>query len=147
MHRSTCSFAVVLAGLMLSGGAQAQSCPGKLIAVKPIKSASGQRLAELQVYYNAATGKNCARTLHSSATWGKSLHTEVFMHTCTAANFDPREGCRKPAHWDSDWGSYKYQAGPISVYGKNLCLLAQGSIVIGTDRPIPYRVEIAGHCS
>ncbi|WP_242108534.1 hypothetical protein [Luteimonas aquatica] len=147
MLRLICSFAMVLAGIALSGSALAQSCPGKLIEVKPIRNASGLKLAELQVYYNAATGKNCARTMHSSATWGKYHHTEVLLQTCKRENFSLRNGCSAPRLALTDWGNFKYQAGPVSVYGKGRCVFSQGSIVtISGGHATPHRVEISGHC-
>ncbi|MGO1072789.1 hypothetical protein [Lysobacter sp. CA199] len=145
MLRLICSFAIVLAGIAFSGGALAQSCPGKLVELKPIRNSAGQKLAELQLYYDAATGKNCARTMHSGTTWGKSRHTEVLLQTCKRENFDPRNGCSAPRLALSDWGNFKYQAGPVSVNGRNRCVFAQGSIVDGA-RPTAFRVEISGHC-
>lgn len=149
MLRLICSFAIVVAGIAFSGDVLAQSCPGKLIAVKPIRDSAGKKLAELQLYYSAATGKNCARTMHSSATWGKPLHTEVFLQTCKRKHFSSRKGCNasKPHRADNDWGTFRYQAGPVSVYGRNRCVAAQGSIVTEPGgRPTAFRVNIRGHC-
>ncbi|SDY32994.1 hypothetical protein SAMN04487939_101859 [Lysobacter sp. yr284] len=147
MHRLICSFAIVLAGIAFSGTALAQSCPGKLVGLKPIKNPSGQKLAELQLYYDANSGKNCARTMHSSATWGQNRHTTVLLQTCKQENFHPRNGCSKPLLYNEDWGNRKYQAGPVSVAGENRCVFVQGGIVMpvaGGQKA--YRVEISGHC-
>ena len=147
MHRLICSFAIALAGIAFSSGALAQSCPGTLVGLKPIKNPAGQKLAELQLYYDAASGKNCARTMHSSATWGQSRHTEVLLQTCKRENFHASNGCSKPFAYDQDWGDRKYQAGPVLVAGAKRCVFVQGSIVVPVSgKPKAYRAEISGHC-
>ena len=61
--------------------AAAADCPGSLIESRNL-NVGGKKVGELDVYYNAATGKNCARMNHAGSTWGKKLKTRVWVGIC-----------------------------------------------------------------
>ncbi|WP_157489358.1 MULTISPECIES: hypothetical protein [unclassified Lysobacter] len=147
-----CASLLLLAGLSASGVAAAQTCPGKLVAMKVIRQGypDGPKLGELQLYWDAASGKNCARTMHSARTWGKSHWTQAMISTCTRSNFDPRYGtCASDSPFKFDSKVYKYQAGPLSLPGKGRCVMVQGGIDAVANRPggvHAYSTGISGHC-
>lgn len=116
----------------------ATTCPGKLVKVGAITgwaiNSKGKvygprrRLGEIQLYYSAAQQRFCARTMHSALTWGKSygMTTSVSLQTCsrkhrrcTSANAIAKKFQGK--------NTFKYQAGPILLYGpKSRCVQAWG---------------------
>jgi hypothetical protein len=53
-------------------------CAGSLIESRNL-NVGGKKVGELDVYYNGATGKNCARMNHTGSTWGKKLTTRVWI--------------------------------------------------------------------
>ncbi|MEH6419856.1 hypothetical protein [Pseudomonas sp. CGJS7] len=147
-----CASLLLLAGLSVSAAAAAQACPGKLIAMKVIRQGypDGPKLGELQVYWDAASGKNCARTVHSSRTWDKPHWTSVSLRTCTRSNFNASTGsCAASSPLKVDQKVYRYQAGPVSLSGTDRCLSAQGGIDAVANRPggvHAYVQSVSGHC-
>lgn len=147
-----CASLLLLAGVSASGVAAAQACPGKLIAMKEIRQGypDGPKLGELQLYWDAASGKNCARTVHSARTWDKPHWTQVSISTCTRANYDARYGsCPISAPHRFDQNVYRFQAGPRSLPGENRCVSVQGGIDAVANRPggvHAYATTISGHC-
>lgn len=147
-----CASLLLLAGLSASGVVAAQACPGKLVAMKVIRQGypDGPKLGEVQLYWDAASGKNCARTVHSGRTWDKPHWTQASIRTCTRSNYDPRYGsCASGSPYRNDQKVYKFQAGPVSLPGENRCVSVQGGIDAVANRPggvHSYVATISGHC-
>lgn len=142
-----CASLLLLGGLFASAIAAAQACPGKLIAVENIYSTSSKKIGELQLYWDAGSKKNCARTMHAGSTWGQAHWTDVFLYTCQQKHF--RNGrCNDGAAPKEDHGFFKYQAGPVSKYGEDRCVSAFGGIDPTNNNPgRSLRVAtISGHC-
>ena len=94
--------------------AAAADCPGSLIESRNL-DVGGKKVGELDVYYNAATGNNCARMNHAGSTWGKKLKTRVWVGICAE-----RTPGNKPCTYDPNTdgvqvGDFEYYAGPVST--------------------------------
>jgi hypothetical protein len=139
---ATASVACVsaVAVLLVPGAGAAGRCGGKLIFHQPIKDAAHRTVAELDVYWNAATKRNCAMTRHSGRTWGKKRYTRVTLYRC-------RKGIKRGEQCWSDRpreqaGRFAYYAGPVSVEAAHRCIVAFGAIdpgprqgVVGASTP------------
>lgn len=140
---------LVVGGLFAAPMAQAQSCPGNLIAVKAIKKADGTRVGELQLYYNPATGNNCARTVHGGPWWGVSKYTDVFLLTCTRTRFINNGGhCYQGSLAEKYWaGNVSYYTSPVSLYGVGRCVSVNGGMTWTRDGQLRSAVAfIDGYC-
>ena len=119
----------MVAGLnALPAGAADGECGGNLIFHKPIKDGQDRKIGELNIYYNAANGKNCAKTMHAGRTWGKPMQTSVLLMRCRS---DARPGSecfnrRDDTVMDSE--VYEYYAGPVRIDGRGNCIWASGSV-------------------
>lgn len=128
----------------------ADDCGGRLIDVRNIhvNGPSTKKIGELQLYYNAATGRNCAKTVHSAATWNKRLRTGVGLGIC---NNRKDRVCNHPDHPGSkrgkytfDVGWYFFEAGPVRLAAAGKCIRAAGYIIYkGKTR---HARTIYGHC-
>ena len=123
------------------------SCAGSLVESRNL-NVGGKKVGELNVYYNAATGRNCAKMNHAGSTWGKSLKTRVWVGICSE---------RKPSsgtcHYDDktdavDVGSFKYYAGPATTKtsAKGRCIAASGYLWIDGKRHSVGTSPWVGHC-
>ncbi|MCC8539356.1 hypothetical protein ACDH70_05785 [Xanthomonas axonopodis pv. poinsettiicola] len=113
-----------LFGLAHAGAARADGCGGNLIDHKPV-SIAGERVGELQLYYNSGNGRNCAVFAHLGSTRGKPLLTSVEVYVCKPN----RTNCgvwQWDPWWDRDDGTYAYQAGPVRIDGRDKCVQAMG---------------------
>jgi hypothetical protein len=135
---------------LFSVPAFADDCGGKLIDLRNIYTAgsSPKKIGELQLYYNGSNGKNCVKTVHSAATWGKSLRTAAALGICK--NRDDRR-CNHPDYpesdprkyeFDVDW--YKFEAGPVRLAAGGKCIRAAGYIIYQGKRR--NAKTIYGHC-
>ncbi|MCC4587297.1 hypothetical protein LL962_09310 [Xanthomonas sp. NCPPB 1067] len=107
-----------------AGAAHADGCGGNLIDHKPVRIA-GERVGELQLYYNGGNGRNCAVFAHLGPTRGKPLMTSVEVYVCKPN----RNNCgvwQWDPWWDRDDDIYSYQAGPVRIDGRNKCVRAMG---------------------
>lgn len=97
------------------------SCGGKLIDYIPFM-VDGQKVGQLQMYYNAANGNNCAIMLHSGPTWGSARDTGVGLYVIDNKGYiaETLAFQRK--------STFKYQAGPVWAKGRNRCVTAGGGI-------------------
>ena len=66
----------------------------------------GTRIGELDIYYNASTGVNCAMTVHGGPTWGVSLPTWVYIAKCQATT--PTGTCYEVADDYDGPGPFSY---------------------------------------
>ena len=141
--------AVALAcfGFGRSAEAESGNCPGSLIESRNL-NVGGKKVGELDVYYNAATGKNCARMNHAGSTWGKKLKTRVWVGICSE-----RTPGNKTCHYDPNTdgvqvGDFEYYAGPVSTKtsASGRCIAASGYLWIGGTRHEVATNPWVGHC-
>ena len=142
--------AVLAAGITIAGSAPAGAaagCAGSLIESRNL-NVGGKKVGELDVYYNAATGKNCARMNHAGSTWGKRLKTRVWVGICSE-----RKPGGKTCHYDAktdavDVGRYRYYAGPATTKksARGRCIAASGYLWIGGRRHVVSTQPWVGHC-
>ena len=110
--------------------AAATTCAGNLIFTKPVKDAKHRRVGELDVYWDAATGTNCALTKHGGRTWGKTLRTTITLWRCkqgVKAGQDCGGLVQDSVKQD---GSYAYQAGPVTLKTRHRCIFVLGDILL-----------------
>src|SRR3954454_16264160 len=74
------------------------ACAGSLIDTRNAIW-DGKKIGELDVYYDAATGRNCAKMNHAGATWGKRVWTGVQITVCEEGR--PGNGCHSVAGGDA----------------------------------------------
>jgi hypothetical protein len=104
------------AGVLVATGGAAQAaspCPGKLLNNLQITG------GYISVYYNAATGRNCALTYTNHPGVAQEIWVKIGL-------------------WDSsteysDHGNYKYYAGPVSVAAAGKCIWVGGSVGANSD--------------
>ncbi len=93
--------AALAAALALGGttpaDAQSGNCPGSLIESRNL-NVGGKKVGELDVYYDAATGRNCARMNHAGDTWGKKLQTRAWIGICSRDQAGQRHVPLRPGH-------------------------------------------------
>ena len=127
--------------------AAAADCPGSLIESRNL-NVGGKKVGELDVYYNAATGKNCARMNHAGSTWGKKLKTRVWVGIC--AERKPSNGkCTYDPNTDGvQVGDFEYYAGPVSTKesARGRCIAASGYLWINGTRHEIGTSPWVGHC-
>ena len=138
---------VAFFGFGRSAEAQSDNCPGSLIESRNL-NVGGKKVGELDVYYNAATGKNCARMNHAGSTWGKKLKTRVWVGICSE-----RTPGNKTCHYDPNTdgvqvGEYEYYAGPVSTKesARGRCIAASGYLWINGTRHEVGTAPWVGHC-
>jgi hypothetical protein len=137
---------VATVGSSAPAGAAA-GCAGSLIESRNL-DVGGKKVGELNVYYDSATGKNCAKMNHAGSTWGKRLKTRVWVGICSE-----REPGGKTCHYDAktdavDVGDYRYYAGPATTKksAKGRCIAASGYLWIGGKRHTVSTQPWVGHC-
>ncbi|MCO6010097.1 hypothetical protein NE236_34535 [Actinoallomurus purpureus] len=99
------------------------------IDVYDISTKSGVKKGSLELYYDSASGKNCALAYGVGSTYG----TTTFKQVKIARSTDPL--------WTPDQGYFKYYAGPVSVSAAGVCIDLEAQI--GTDA---YALENNVHC-
>jgi hypothetical protein len=112
----------IAGSVMLAGGAlvatagtaeAASPCPGTHLGNWPITG------GYISVYYNAATGRNCALTYTNTPGVRQYIYVSISKWS---------GGAR-----DEDEGMFKYYAGPVSVYAPGQCIGIEGRV--GTSGP------------
>ncbi len=121
------------------------ACGGNLVGHKNVY-ANGAKVGELQVYWNASKGKNCARFMHAGPTWGQPRLTGVSLglcrnrqdRLCNHPDNDPNADRVPGRSFSFDLReNYRFQAGPVETDRSNVgkCMRAAGYIrVNGVDR-------------
>jgi hypothetical protein len=122
-------------------------CAGSLVESRNL-TVGGKKVGELNVYYNAATGRNCAKMNHAGSTWGKRLKTRVWVGICSERT--PSNGtCHYNRKTDAvDVGTFKYYAGPATTKtsAKGRCIAASGYLWIDGKRHAVGTSPWVGHC-
>jgi hypothetical protein len=128
-------------------GAAAAECAGSLIESQNMV-VGGKKVGELAVYYDGATGRNCAKMNHAGSTWGKKLKTRVWVGICSQRKPGGKT-CSYDAKTDAvDVGKYRYYAGPATTKksAKGRCIAASGYLWIGGTRHAVSTQPWVGHC-
>lgn len=88
-----------------------------------VKTFSGDIFGYVYLLYNRKTGYNCVVTIKTSYV-GTATYTSATLKTQTKRIRDepPRTASKTDAR------RYKYYAGPVKLYGKNLCIKFSGII-------------------
>lgn len=97
--------------------------PGNYLDSFDIKDKGGNKIGELEIYYNSANGYNCAYTRSFGTT--KKQDMEVTITSCQETS--PGGGCIE-TKTVTDEGMYSEYAGPVGVYAKGHCIAATGRI-------------------
>ncbi|MGY4396311.1 hypothetical protein ACVWZA_001484 [Sphingomonas sp. UYAg733] len=138
---------LLLAGAIIAGASlyvmtsQAEAadgdggCGGRLIEYVPF-NVGGQKIGQLQLYYNAQTGTNCAVMLHGGPTWGVARDTGVALYR-------KRRGDQSYSQPVFQRDTFRYQAGPIRTAGDGWCVRAGGGI---THAGRHYTLYTGDHC-
>lgn len=147
---ATAAFALFALGA-LSAPAQGATgpCPGSRIEHVPVKVGTTV-LSYLNVYYDASTGKNCARNDKTGVMAGSPSYTYVLLQRCsqtvqgssctvTAEQEDPALG-----DWDTWYVSY---SGPVFVSAANHCIHAMAASSDSWFQGPPSRTPYFGSTS
>lgn len=138
---------IVATAALFAAQAAHANCGGNLINVKPLIWGDGTRLGEVQLYYNPANGRNCARTVHGGETWGQPRTTDIFIETCTRAVFNANGGTCPPGSPSDYWsGQPSYHTSPVSLPGSGRCVDVLGGIERYRNQGTFTAARIAGHC-
>ncbi len=135
---------LLLSLFVASGSASAAGeCGGSRISTYPIVK-SGVKIAQLEIYYSSATGRNCALTRHMGPTAGVYLKTFVSLSSCRETR--PGGGTCTSIQHDENEGTFRSYAGPVSVYGKGKCIAAFGWIKASNGVTYTAASTWPGHC-
>ena len=138
---------VALTATASSPARAASGCAGSLIESRPL-NVGGAKIGELDVYYDRATGRNCAKMSHAGSTWGESLKTRVWIGIC-AERKPGASVCHYDAATDAvDLGDYRYYAGPATTTtsARGRCIAASGYLWIKGVRYAVSTQPWVGHC-
>jgi hypothetical protein len=134
--------AIAFSVIVAPSASAAGGCSGTRIYTFHMRAGT-TTIAELRVFYNSSTGRNCAMTVHVGPTVGKKMPTQVALDSCLETQPDsvctPTESA-----WDD--GEYSYYAGPVSVYGRGHCIDVAGSIYYKYQWYVAYSTPHASFC-
>ncbi|WP_460350302.1 hypothetical protein [Actinoallomurus acanthiterrae] len=109
------------------------SCVGNLVESDQLKAPSGNVLGFLSIYWDGATGENCATVTSSSIDWGVSKPMYAWISACKTDTpnttcYGAPPGVREDPPGGFGTANYSYQAGPVSVPAVGHCIMAGGQI-------------------
>ncbi len=140
-------FSALFLALAPQMASPADKCSGAMIEHISIYNRSDDwpgrpLLGYLDVYYDAGTGYNCARTVTGGRYWGKAAEIGVWLTRCKEISPGPTciEGLTR-----EQGGQYHYYAGPVRVHAPHNCIYAMGYIGIGRNTDLGH--IIFGHRS
>ncbi|ASU82340.1 hypothetical protein CDO52_05645 [Nocardiopsis gilva YIM 90087] len=104
-------------------------CSGNLVRSYPVPmkdmlDGSTYYISDVKVYYDAGSGWNCAVLAKRPSAFRYGKETPMFIQMFNSRWAEDRW----KNNYDEDQGRFKYYAGPVRVYGKNLCLYIDASI-------------------
>jgi hypothetical protein len=143
--------AAVGAGTFVAGDAPAQaasSCSGSVVDHAPMVDihGSGSVGGTLYLYYNSATGTNCALATNGTGVRHSMI---VWISRCAAGTGQQWYNCQDSDQLiqgeDYDAGNYVSYAGPVNTLGNSssVCIEAYGEIDYGS---VVATADIGGHC-
>ncbi|MFG1708151.1 hypothetical protein ACFLIM_33580 [Nonomuraea sp. M3C6] len=106
-----------------AANAGAYGCRGSLVGswrvpLKDLLTGETYYRSDIKLFYNPASGWNCAVLAKrpGQARYGEKTPLFIEMYNERFAEDAVKN------NYDKEQGSFKYYAGPIKVYGKNMCL-------------------------
>lgn len=134
LPRTLLAAAALLAFALVSSPASAPArattnCNGKLVFSQPLKFKK-KKVGELDVYWDAATKKNCAVVFHAGPTWGKKLDTTIWLYRCAKGDREGGQCHSDVTHMHTQRGNFAYQAGPVTYKAAHRCVFAWGEIEV-----------------
>ncbi len=90
---------------------------------RPVKTSSGKVWGYVYLLYNRTTGYNCVTTIKTSFA-GRATYTLAELTTQTKRRRDEPATTAKKV----DAARFKYYAGPVKLYAKNLCVMYRGVV-------------------
>lgn len=104
-------------------------CTGGQIATYPVKYGS-TTYGNIYVYYDAATGNNCAVNVATTAGgYGKDKYMEVQITRCSETSTSST--CHVVTQDYEGYYPFKYYAGPVTVNAAGRCINVSAEIVYG----------------
>jgi len=98
-------------------------CYGNVIDHETAYYATGVPVLQMKVYYNPATGINCAQYDHLGPSYGALALTHAEIWICAETTVSDECNRRQT---DIDAKYYEYYAGPVSANGRGHCIYVQG---------------------
>ncbi|MER6950692.1 hypothetical protein ABT294_42410 [Nonomuraea sp. NPDC000554] len=130
------SASAVTVTMPTAANAGAYGCRGSLVGTWPVPMKDALNggtyyRSDIKLYYNPSSGWNCAVLVKRP---GKPRYGEKTPMFVEMYNGRWAEDKWRNNH-DRDNGSFRYQAGPVKVYGKNMCvdILAMHGDHTGSD--------------
>lgn len=109
--------------MVASPASAAYGCTGNLVGswavpLKDMLDGSTYYRSDVKLYYDASTGWNCAALVKrpGHARYGDKTPLFIEMYNERWAEDNYRN------NYDQDQGAFKYYAGPVKVYGRNMCV-------------------------
>lgn len=129
---------------------EAAGCSGSLIEHRAIRGdKTGHLFGYLDVYYNSSTGRNCAKAVSSSRTWGVRKPMYVGLYKCKQTSAGRCSVVAKAEDAPNfTYGYYRYYAGPVSLYARGHCIAARGDIQFKGEHGAAFTPHYPGgsHC-
>lgn len=112
-------------------GAATYGCSGGLVGSYPVRTSAGVVFGYFYIWYDNASGKNCAATIKTSNS-GYGSKSAVSASISRCSNTAAAASCTKVAGTTStDSGSFTMYAGPVKVAAVKTCITGYGSITWG----------------
>jgi hypothetical protein len=92
-------------------------CTGSLVGSWTVTGSEGV-FSDIHLYYDSSTGWNCAVNVKRSSWVFYGMATNIYIYMNNSSYDDNHT----KNNFASDSGMYKYYAGPVRVYGKNMCI-------------------------
>ncbi len=103
--------------------ASGYGCTGAQVGSWPVSDRYGT-YGDVVLYYDSGTAWNCAVLVKRSSFVFYGMATNMYITMNNSAYDDNHT----KNNFDSDSGMYKYYAGPVRVYGKDMCIWIKGGI-------------------
>ncbi|MFI7703162.1 hypothetical protein [Nonomuraea sp. NPDC049480] len=123
MLTATMTVSAVAIALPSAANAGAYGCRGNLVGswrvpLKDLLTGETYYRSDIKLFYNPASGWNCAALVKrpGHARYGEKTPLFIEMYNERYAEDAVKN------NYDMEQGRFKYYAGPVKVYGKNMCV-------------------------
>ncbi|MFE0458538.1 hypothetical protein ACFW1A_04645 [Kitasatospora sp. NPDC058965] len=141
--------AAVVGGLTFAAGpasAAGWGCSGTEVSGSPyaLTTSSGAVYSYAHLFYDSATGNNCAVNVKAGSLYGVASYTDVTLYECSG---DTPGQCSEIMVAPDESKTYKYWAGPVTVPGRGHCvrLFAETDNAAGSV-DATYDSAVGFHC-
>ncbi len=112
-----------------AAGKKPTSCWGKKIDTLRVPWQTNlPKVGEMRIYWNEASGENCAMVHHTGKTVGVALDTRVSIESCIQSELSSPSTNPLWQGPKTDNGIYKYFAGPVWTTPGHHCIVVIGNI-------------------